>query len=480
MGGKFSMDDDKGKIILPGKTGTDAGEEPDRLFDGEKLVFDWDKCAFAVLLTGCLQPVLTAAAQIIHPSAGAVAGTLLFYLPGVASCIICLLYLLDRINYEKGRFFLRIWKDQRWNVLFSAVLILGGISVLLSDDTGRAFMGSGYRMDGYLSYILYAGFYGCAMLLCDKNKILKLLKIFAAGSVILGITSLAALIPFVRSSPNIYLISLWYMRGTSVFQNLYHYGYYLVMAAAVSAGLFLYGKKFFESVVWFFAFLLNIWVLTDNGSLTACLAVFLCLVLFALRRRSGIKSLIPLASFLLAVAGLLLFAPSGKGLTLPGIDYSKYEHTVHDSSAQGHELLSLWRETVGLIVQKPLFGYGPEGLSGRYAATVPAEECEGHTHETYPDRPQNEYLQHAAFMGVPALLLYLSGLIMLAVRRLHAGKNARFVFLIAGIAAAGYLISAVFGNTMYYTTPIFFMLLGFAANKGAESTCKQTENRDAV
>ncbi len=474
------MDGDNDKISLPGNAGTDEGEEPDRLFDGDKLVFDWGKCAFAVLLIVCLQPLLTAAAQIIHPSAGAVTGTLLFYLPGAAACVLCLLYLLDRINYEKGRFFLRIWKDQRWNVLFSAVLILGGISVLLSDDTGRAFMGSLYRMDGYLSYILYAGFYGCAMLLCDKNKILRLLKIFAACSVLLGITSLAALIPFVSASPNIYLISLRYMRGTSIFQNPYHYGYYLVMAAVVSAGLFLYEKKFFKSAGWLFAFLFNIWVLTDNGSLAACLAVFLCLVLLALRRKSGIKSLVPVASFLLAVVVLLLFDPLENRLTLPGVDYSKSEHTAHDSSAQGHELLSLWQETVGLILQKPLFGYGPEGLSGRYAGTVQAEECEGHTHETYPDRPQNEYLQHAGFMGIPALLLYLAGLIMLAARRLHTGKNAPYVFLTAGIAAVGYLLSAVFGNTMYYTTPFFFMLLGFAANKGAESSCEQTENRGAV
>lgn len=464
-----------------------TAEEPDvildRLFDGDKLVFNWDKCAFVILILWCLQPVLTIAAQIYHPVAGAAISTISFYLLGICACIICLLYLLDRINYEKGGFFLRIWKHQRWNVFFLAMLVWGGIAALLASNINIAMMGTAYRLDGYLSYVLYAGFFGCGMILSDKNKLMKVFKFFTGGSVILGITSLAAIIPFIRSSPNIYIISLWFMRGTSIFSNINHYGYYLVMVIICAMGLFLYEKNRKKSAMWLVAALFNIWVLIDNNSFGCYIAVFVGLIVlgFIFKAAKSKKSFLPIITFILLSICLSPLYNIGSNFFVLNNDISKLTDDSQDPTETGSGRWTLWVQTVDNIIKKPFFGYGPEGLTGKFTQKIIDETGMEQSVTSFQDRPHNEYLQHAAFMGIPALIFYLTALIMLFVNRIKNIKNISVAVLIAGCAVIGYLISAFFGNTMYYTTPFFFMLLGIAAHLSHEEPdLLQTKSRDAA
>lgn len=118
-------------------------------------------------------------------------------------------------------------------------------------------------------------------------------------------------------------------------------------------------------------------------------------------------------------------------------------------------------------------GYGPEGLTGKFTEQTTHPDGCGHDHTSGIDRPQNEYLQHAAFMGIPALLFYLAAMITMFIYRIKNIHNASADVLIAFCAVAAYLISAFFGNTVYYTAPFFFMLLGMAANTA-------DKNKDAV
>jgi len=458
---------------------------PDRLFDGDKLVFNWDKCAFVILVLWCLQPVLTAAAQIYHPVSGSIVSSLSFYLIGICACIICLLYLLDRINYEKGVFFLRIWKHQRWNVFLFAMLVWGGIAALLADNINIALMGTAYRLDGYLSYCIYAGFFGCAVIIGNIKILIKILKYFVGISVLLGILSLIAIIPFFNNTPNIYCISLRYMRGTSMFSNINHYGYYLVMAIICAMGLFLYEKSRKKSAMWLVAALFNIWVLIDNNSFGCYIAVFVGLIalgfIFYTVKNKKIRSFIPIFAFILLSVCLSPLYNIGNNFFVLSNDISKLSDDSQDPAETGSGRWTLWVQTVDNIIKKPFFGYGPEGLTGKFTQKIIDKTGIKQTVTSFQDRPHNEYLQHAAFIGLPALIFYLTALVMLFVSRIKNIKNISVAVLIAGCAVIGYLISAFFGNTMYYTTPFFFMLLGIAAHLShEESDLLQIKSRDAV
>ena len=97
-----------------------------------------------------------------------------------------------------------------------------------------------------------------------------------------------------------------------------------------------------------------------------------------------------------------------------------------------------------------MFGYGPEGT---YYTWI-FEDDMGY------DRPHNEYIQTALFMGIPAAILYLTGLFMLFIYCIKNRKQLPSYAIISGTAVFAYCISAFFGNSMYYTTPYFFMMLG--------------------
>ena len=127
-----------------------------------------------------------------------------------------------------------------------------------------------------------------------------------------------------------------------------------------------------------------------------------------------------------------------------------------------------WAQTVNLILKRPIFGYGPEGLIGRYT-----DNCR--------DRPNNEYLQRAAFMGIPGLLLYLAALVDLLSHRIKNRSGLPAFVIISGSACIGYALAAFFGNTMYYTVPFYALLLGMGVygNVGLGQTTHVVHAYDA-
>ena len=115
----------------------------------------------------------------------------------------------------------------------------------------------------------------------------------------------------------------------------------------------------------------------------------------------------------------------------------------------GSKRWELWTNGLDLLKNRPIFGYGPENLGNQYLALGIDQ-----------DRPHNEYLQHALFLGIPAFALYLAAIFMFLNNWLKSLRNSSNTTFICGLAIIAYLFSAFFGNTMFYTTIYFFLLLG--------------------
>ena len=105
--------------------------------------------------------------------------------------------------------------------------------------------------------------------------------------------------------------------------------------------------------------------------------------------------------------------------------------------------------TTGMTANKPFFGYGPD-----------AAEVDEICNFSYW-RPHNEYLQHALYLGIPGLFFYLAALLGIGINRWKKLRVLSPMQVVAGGCVVTYLISACFGNTMFYTTPYFWMFLGF-------------------
>ena len=144
----------------------------------------------------------------------------------------------------------------------------------------------------------------------------------------------------------------------------------------------------------------------------------------------------------------------------------------------GSSRIEILKLTIKLIQKNLLVGVGVDNLKdglyknidmiidgGAYEFTIRSN--------TVIDKAHNEYLQIAATMGIPALIIYLTfiGIIVLKNLKLAIKNNAQFIILMSIIS---YLIQAFFNISTIGVTPLFWLMLGLISNE--EVVKKLNEN----
>lgn len=124
---------------------------------------------------------------------------------------------------------------------------------------------------------------------------------------------------------------------------------------------------------------------------------------------------------------------------------------TRDAPLAGSGRWKIWVNGLQFASEKPLFGYGPDNLGVRYAAAG-----------INIDRPHNELIQFAASLGLPAVIFYLTALSGHFIGFFRRWRVVSLPLLMVFCALITYLVSSFFGNTMYYTTPYFFLVLGLS------------------
>ncbi len=347
-------------------------------------------------------------------------------------------------------------------VLLLLLLFWSLASALLSNQPGRSLWGDPYRRDGFLTYLAYAGLFSCGLLVRSQERRHRLMTRLAGVATGLAILSLLPAWPILER--------VGIRSGMGVFMNTNHFAYYLGLSIPAALLLILSDREHrsparanrlpvrVSRLLWLVAFGIQSAALVNNGSLGPYLAVVIALAAAGVLLRFGgergsVRQLLPAYGLFLAVTMAETLLKSGlsmdmsmllndTGLILAGSDAA---------GAAGSGRWILWVRALDFVAERPLFGFGPDNLGARYA-------LEG----IGIDRPHNEVLQVAASLGIPALLLYLSALAV-HVRRffLRLGRlpvSTRLLFA----ALAAYLLSSLTGNSMYYTTPFFFLALGLS------------------
>jgi O-antigen ligase len=366
----------------------------------------------------------------------------------------------------------RVWRrESAVPILLGALLLWSALSCLLSGNLQRCFFGTGYRHDGLLSYLYYAGIFAAAAQL-GRRAIHKVLEIFAGTAAFLALATTLN-VPFLNE-----LFHLRWLSGyaNSVFNQFNHYGYYACMSVLVCVWLWtqdvqkpLEKKTAAAKLLRLaeLAVLANGLCLSGSGG--PILAAGAALVLWTATEWYARKKL-PLA--LLAADGLVLLVFAGlhtgcwslaeeltgglqdAGQLVPAASASIKQEITAVENAKDQIFTGrggLWRAGVGFARQKPLFGYGPDNLGEMYRASGIAQ-----------DRPHNELIQIAASLGLPALGFYLAACFRHLWdfwKRLPAADPYTVGLLFPAVA---YGVSSLAGNSMFYTTPYFFMLLAFS------------------
>ena len=296
----------------------------------------------------------------------------------------------------------------------------------------------------YISYILI--YYLCASLIESKFLKLLIMRIFVISGVIMGGLSIIDLYFVHIPMYNHFLHS----NISAVFLHFNHYGYYLTLILLVSAGIAAFDKNLPFRILGWFSFVINTIALIRDDTFGCYLAVafglvFAQIVHFILHKRTN-KAIWCVLGTYIGISFVLSFwyhTVFRNFLTL-FFDLGKII-SEEDAEHAGSSRWGLWTQSLQFIAERPLTGWGVEGK---------ADELVGCT------RPHNEYLQQMLFFGIPAGLLYIWGILEVYLHGLRNKLHLDAPTLVALIAAFGYIVSAFFGNTTYYVSPMFFCILG--------------------
>lgn len=239
----------------------------------------------------------------------------------------------------------------------------------------------------------------------------------------------------------------------SMFVNSNHFGYVLTLATLASAMWFLFATKNWQKTVsgiMFVLFCITDFFVDTFGSL---LAIFVALILIPIvlscfKKKFKFCYLLPLGVFVILSFVMTPFGNFRYYSTYTNffkqvaglfVDFGTIVDDPTSAVAQkaGTNRWGLWMRAFKEIAESPIIGTGNVGL-----------------------RPHNEYLQYAQVWGPISAIIYISAFVVIFVKAIkHREKLSNFSLGLLFVVG-GYLISAIFGNTMPHTTPFFALFLG--------------------
>ena len=374
--------------------------------------------------------------------------------------LLILLLMILYLSFESKNFKFDI-KD----VIIILFLILAIISFCYSQNKDISLMGDNNRYEGILMLGTYVIIYLTAKKFFKYEDITKFLNIMFYVSLAIGILGVfhnyinyPALLPIFGKG----------IAGT--FTNTNFFGSYISIALPISIAVFIFTnnkKSFALSIILFFDMIAS----GTRSSWVAFAGVGLLGLIYLIKQKDKKfwkRSLILLGCFV-AIFIFLFFGIFGSIHTKNKIksiqnDISSItQNGISDDL--GTDRIEIWKMTIKLIKQFPIFGVGPDNLRSSLAIYCTEEFYNyGKMHLCIPDKAHNEYLQIAATLGIPALILYLvfiGFIIFPKMAKMFKNKTT----LIFTICICSYLIQAFFNISTIGVAPLFWMILGFADNK---------------
>lgn len=374
-----------------------------------------------------------------------------------------------KLHYSGKRASL-VWKNPTV-ILFGVLMVFMVLSTIRNGMTEDAFFGSFYRRESIYSFLLYpALYYFVSSLIGSETAKRRLIDLFLVVSALIAVPSLAyALAAKFGLAELASLTAVFGSNGiVGIYHQFNHYGYSLVIALSLSAAMYMAPRKRMVRLVYLAGFVLFSVVLAFNNTFGAFLAAFASLVFLLFvsvlqNRRPNPRVFLLMGLFLLLSLAVNFRAVQTNLSTLftdVGNVVGDLQGSVPSQEADraGTGRWQMWKATVEMIAQRPLLGYGVEGIGEALQARF------------YNDRPHNEFLQYAAFFGIPAMLAYAGAVLSVFISFLKRRREFPVCAMAALTAAFGYLVSSCFGNTMYYTAPLFFIVLGMADTRPPELT----------
>lgn len=156
-----------------------------------------------------------------------------YYFVGMLIFVYAIFYISSRISLCGIKRIKEIMNSEHWTVMLIFLLIWTFFSVLNAQNRELAFKGQCWRMDGFRSYLIYAGMFLCGRVISTTKS----------RKYIIGI-----LVAVATLQDSLLFIKYFTGKGsyTGAFFNENHCGYFLTMAIMVLLGFISLEKKYIE------------------------------------------------------------------------------------------------------------------------------------------------------------------------------------------------------------------------------------------
>ncbi|MCL2087057.1 MAG: O-antigen ligase family protein [Oscillospiraceae bacterium] len=263
-----------------------------------------------------------------------------------------------------------------------------------------------------------------------------------------------------------------------VFSNYNHHGYYLAMTGALMLALAVFLKRIVWRCICGFGFLVTyvyIIFLTSIGALVSIhMGMALVFVIYAITRTGKLHKIVVCSGIIIGILAFVFITRTDTPISDKAERFVGETQSVLQGDAQEHFgtlRWHLWTHTVRYIGEKPIFGWGSDGIW---------YELEAESHKVGGDaqRTHNEYLQQTAFFGIIAGLAYTMGCFMVFWRALRNKKALRACDIAFLSGAFAYLVGAFFGVTMVQVYPMFMAVLGLAVCQNVKTPEKKEKPKN--
>ncbi len=345
-------------------------------------------------------------------------------------------------------------------IFFGLFFIWMIVSTFLSSNLALSMFGDEYRGNGLIQFISYIGYAMLGISLNKKNRIIVLRSICYV-SFIMAIISLCG--------GRLYnIVFPAYTEYSGIFHHFNHYGYYLVYCIIISIFLIFSDNQKISKIADFIIYLTLICMLIVNNTFGCYLAILFSLFLlffYCLKKKILIKYLFIIVPFILfslfiKVDNEYVVYSNFKSLTYDlGIIKNEIKSDIDNGNVSiddNQQLMyvgtgrgELWLYGIEFAKQKPIFGYGLDNLGEQY-----------YNKNVGNDMPHNLIINLCATVGVPGMLFYMIAVLIVLIKGLKNYNKNDHITNLTYFVIIGHLVSSMFGNTMYYVTPYYVIILG--------------------
>lgn len=398
---------------------------------------------------------------------------------GIFSLIYVLIYVIGKIvlksatQLKKTNLILEWFKNLKsipWNMALLCMLLWACFCTIFSKDLKTSIWGNDYHYEGIVTYFYYAAVFVMAQITKKKQYRIFLMRLFSI------VATMVCIIVVLQDFDLFGLTQVFNEPMAAVFFHFNHLGYYLSISLLCVAGLWVLDDSPWWRVFYFISLYIHFWGILVNSTLGSYLGICVGIIAVTILIRNWSKektnqkqitqNLLWLWVLFLGTMFMsyLDWIPSSSGenmrTNLERMYYDFY-NIFFDSDAAvyggydgaGHGRLLYWITGVKMLLKSPIIGYGPEMYHEVLIEDIAIQ------------RVDLEILQYGVFFGFPGMLLYLYSLFSLAGYRIkHLVKQSPETLIAAGCIIS-YMGSSCFGNTMFYTVPYFWMVLGMVASE---------------